>query len=149
MGSAAALIGAARTLGGVPYLGVWLTMGAQFAVWVALWALIPHLLTEQRLSARVLWAMGLTTAAGLAVLRLAGNVFLPIAVEASETKFGALGLVFTALGWMFVAYGIVVGAAVFTKAFALDEGPIGRLLRGPVDPVDDVSAAAPAHTDPC
>ncbi|BCN62013.1 hypothetical protein RE9431_04680 [Prescottella equi] len=137
--SCAALIGATRVLLGVPYLGSSLVLFAQFAVWAGLWTLVPYLLTERRLSARVLWSTGMITAAGLTVLRIGGNVVLPRTVATAESKFGDLGLVFTAIGWMFVACGIVVGASVITKALALDEGPVGRYLRGPGEPLTETS----------
>ncbi|PTR24012.1 membrane protein [Rhodococcus sp. OK519] len=137
--SSAALIGATRVLRGVPYLGGPLSLAAQFVVWTGLWTLVPYLLTERRLSARVLWTTGAITAAGLTILRIGGNVVLPRTLATAESKFGELGLVFTAIGWMFVACGIVVGASVVTKALALDEGPIGRYLRGPVEPLTETS----------
>ena len=124
---------------GVPYLGSSLVLFAQFAVWAGLWTLVPYLLTERRLSARVLWSTGMITAAGLTVLRIGGNVVLPRTVATAEAKFGDLGLVFTAIGWMFVACGIVVGASVITKALALDEGPVGHYLRGPGEPLTETS----------
>lgn len=137
--SCAALIGATRALREVPYLGGPLVLAAQFAVWAGLWTLVPYLLTERRLSARVLWATGAITAVGLTVLRIGGNLVLPRTVAIAEAKFGDLGLVFTAIGWMFVACGIVVGASVITKALALDEGPIGDWLRGPREPLVEPS----------
>lgn len=135
----ASLIGATRALREVPYLGAPLVLAAQFVVWTGLWTLVPYLLTERRLSARVLWATGVITAAGLTVLRIGGNLVLPRTVAMAESKFGDLGLVFTAIGWMFVACGIVVGASVITKALALDEGPVGRYLRGPREPLAEPS----------
>lgn len=137
--ASAALIGTTRILRDVPYLGGGLALVAQFVVWAGLWTLVPHLLTERRLSARVLYATGVITAVGLTLLRLAGNVLLPRTVSAAEAKFGDLGLVFTAIGWMFVACGIVIGATVITKALALDEGPAGRFLRGSTEPLEETA----------
>ncbi|MGF7123056.1 hypothetical protein [Rhodococcus sp. AG1013] len=131
--ASAALVGGTRILRDLAYVGGPLALAAQFAVWMGLWTLVPHLLTERRLSARVLWSTGAITAVGLTALRIVGNVALPRIVASAETKFGDLGLVFTAIGWMFVACGIIVGATVVTKALALDEGPIGRFLRGPAE----------------
>lgn len=137
--SSAALIGFTKILRDVPYLGVCLVLIAQLAVWTGLWTLVPYLLTERRLSPRVLWTTGVITAVGLSTLGIAGEIVLPRTVSAAEAKFGELGLVFTAIGWMFVACGIIVGASVITKALALDEGPIGSYLRGPVEPLTETS----------
>lgn len=137
--ASAALIGFAKILRDVPYLGMCLVLIAQLAVWTGLWTLVPYLLTERRLSPRVLWTTGVITSIGLAALGIAGDIVLPRTVSTAEAKFGELGLVFTAIGWMFVACGIIVGASVITKALALDEGPIGRYLRGPVEPLTETS----------
>ncbi|WP_242676570.1 hypothetical protein [Rhodococcus sp. ABRD24] len=143
--SSAALVGTTRVLRDVAYVGGTLALIAQFLVWMGLWTLVPYLLTERRLSARVLWATGTITAAGLAALRVGGNIVLPRTVASAVAKFGELGLVFTAIGWMFVACGIIVSAAVITKALALDEGPIGRFLRGPTTGLTDSAPASRAE----
>ncbi|MDH6282407.1 hypothetical protein [Prescottella agglutinans] len=137
--SSAALIGFTKILSGVPYLGGCLVLIAQFAVWTGLWALVPYLLTERLLSARVLWTTGVITAVGLSALGIAGDIVLPRTAAAAQAKFGSLGLVFTAIGWMFVACVIIISASVITKALALDEGPIGRYLRGPLEPLTETS----------
>ncbi|GAB2644976.1 hypothetical protein ABI214_11660 [Prescottella soli] len=137
--SSAALVGFTEILRDVPYLGGCLALVAQFAVWTGLWSLVPYLLTERRLSPRVLWTTGVITAVGLSALGVAGDIVLPRTAAAAETKFGELGLVFTAIGWMFVACVIIVSATVITKALALDEGPVGRYLRGPVEPLTETS----------
>ncbi|MFC7451203.1 hypothetical protein [Rhodococcus daqingensis] len=133
--SSIALLGVARNLAGIDWVGPPLAFGSELIIWFALWSAVPYLLTEGRLAGRVLWATAAMTAAGLALLRIAGRIYLPLAGESAQEKFGALGLVFTAITWMFVMSGVVVAAATTIKALALDEGWIGRLLRGPVPPL--------------
>ncbi|WP_254900647.1 hypothetical protein [Rhodococcus sp. 1168] len=106
------------------------------------WVLTPHLLTAGWVSGRVLWATGAITAAGLTAFRAGGRVFLPRITETAEAQFGQWGLVFTSISLLFGYSIIIVGAAAVTKALALDEGPIGRILRGP-EP-----ALVPERTDP-
>ncbi|WP_430335426.1 hypothetical protein [Rhodococcus sp. ACT016] len=140
--ASAALIGLTRLMHDVPYLGGCLVLVGQFAVWTGLWTLVPYLLTERRLSSRVLWCTGVITAVGLTALGLAGDIILPRTAAEAEAKFGALGLVFTGIGWMFTACFVIISATVITKALALDEGPIGRYLRGPVEPLPETSMVA-------
>lgn len=113
----------------------WVDLPVSFVLellcWTAVWAAVPHLLTEGRLTGRVLWATAALTSVGLSLARIGGRVYLPIASESAHAKFGALGLVFTAISWMFVLSCVIVAAATAVKALALDEGLLGRLLRGP------------------
>ncbi|MFC9787091.1 hypothetical protein [Rhodococcus sp. NPDC127528] len=126
------LIEQAHKLTQMDWLGRPLAFGTETAIWFGLWALVPYLLTEGRLRGRVLWATAGLTAIGLALLRIAGQIYLPLATASAQQKFGALGLVFTTITWMFFMSGVVVGSAAIVKALALDEGVLGRLLRGPV-----------------
>lgn len=132
--ASAALLGWARGLSGIAIVGSPLALVAECCIWFALWTVTPYLLTAGRLSGRLLWATGGITAVGLTALRVAGRVTLPRTAASAERKFGALGLVFTSIGWLFLVLGVVVVAATITKALALDEGRLGRLLRGPVPP---------------
>lgn len=125
------LISGTRDLTGVHWFDIPLAFGLELAIWFALWTAVPYLLTEGRLAGRLLWATAALTAAGLALVRIAGKIYLPLAAESAQQKFGSLGLVFTTISWMFVLSGVIVAAAAIVKALALDEGPLGRLLRGP------------------
>lgn len=126
-----ALLSGARKLSDVDWVGLPLSFGCELIIWFALWSVIPYLLTDGRLAGRVLWATAGLTALGLSVVRIAGRIYLPRAANSAQQKFGELGLVFTAIGWMFVMSGVIVAAAAIVKALALDEGRIGHLLRGP------------------
>jgi membrane protein len=143
--SAVSLLGAARNVNGLQWwVGLPLEFGIELVVWFALWAAVPYLLTEGRLAGRVLWATAAATSFGLAVLAIAGKIYLPFAGASAQDKFGALGLVFTSITWMFVMSGVVVAAATTVKALALDEGWVGRALRGPsplLEPAKDTSIA--------
>ncbi|MFC4605977.1 hypothetical protein [Rhodococcus kronopolitis] len=124
------LISGTRHLTGVNWFDVPLAFALELAIWFALWTAVPYLLTEGRLAGRLLWATAALTAVGLAVVRIAGRVYLPLAADSAQSKFGSLGLVFTTISWMFVLSGVIVGSAAIVKALALDEGIVGRVLRG-------------------
>lgn len=125
------LISGTQHLTGVRWFDVPLAFGLELGIWFALWTAVPYLLTEGRLAGRLLWATAALTAVGLALVRIGGRIYLPLAADSAQRKFGALGLVFTTISWMFVLSGVIVAAAAIVKALALDEGPLGRLLRGP------------------
>ncbi|MGW0043214.1 hypothetical protein [Rhodococcus sp. NPDC003348] len=129
------LLGWVRKLTSLDWVGPPLAMCGEAVIWFALWAAVPYLLTEGRLTGRVLWATAAVTSAGLTTVGLAGVLYLPLATSSASDKFGELGLIFTAITWMFIQSGVVVAAAVIVKALAVDEGVVGRLLRGPVPEV--------------
>ncbi|MFG1785254.1 hypothetical protein ACGFIU_22690 [Rhodococcus oryzae] len=143
--SSVALLSVARQLAGMDWVGPPLAFGTELAIWFGLWAVVPYLLTEGRLAGRVLWATAALTALGLALLRIGGRIYLPMAGESAQEKFGSLGLVFTTITWMFVLSGVVVAAATIVKAVALDEGWIGRLLRGPAPVLEPANGAGIAE----
>lgn len=130
--AAIGLLGRVRRVETVDWIGPPLAIAGQALVWFGLWMAIPFLLTQGRLAGRVLWASAALTAAGLTVLGIGGIVYLPLAVSSAQSKFGDLGVAFTAITWMFLQSAVVIAATVIVKALALDEGLIGRLLRGPV-----------------
>lgn len=126
-----ALVGVMREVSGVRYVGVPLAFLGELVVWMLVWTVCPYLLTVGALSGRVLWFTGLLTASGLTVARTVGRFVLPKFTATAQTKFGPLGLVFTSISWLFVLSMVVVGAAAISKALALDEGWVGKYLRGP------------------
>lgn len=135
---AAPLLGVTRELADLRYVGVPLALLAEFVIWMFVWTLTPFLLTAGWLSGRVLWATGAITAAGLTAVRAGGRIVLPRTTETSQTQFGAWGLVFTTIGWLFILSLVIVGSPAIVKALALDDAVVGRFLRGP-----EVASAGP------
>lgn len=130
--AAISLLGRVRQFSTVEWIGPPLAFTGEALVWFGLWMAVPYLLTQGRLAGRVLWASAALTSAGLTAVGIGGTVYLPMAVASAQGKFGELGLVFTAITWLFIQSFVVVAATVIVKALALDEGPIGRVLRGSV-----------------
>jgi membrane protein len=143
--TALALLGRVRLVTSVDWIGPPLAIVGEALVWFGLWMAVPYLLTEGRLAGRVLWATAALTSAGLTVVGMVGTVYLPRAIASAQGKFGELGVVFTGITWMFVQSAVVVAATVVVKAAALDEGVLGRLLRGPVP---EQLAVVPPETPP-
>ncbi|MFE7418785.1 hypothetical protein [Rhodococcus sp. NPDC057529] len=140
-------IGLASELTNVRFIGPPLAVAGEFAVWMAVWTLSPYLLTIGTLKGRVLWATGMLTAAALTVLHVGGRLVLPRITAAAQHQFGPLGLVFTAISWLFVLSVVIVGSAVIVKAIALDEGYVGRYLRGPDAAASEQAAESLTEND--
>lgn len=140
-------IGLAAELTTVRFIGPPLAVAVEFAVWMAVWTLSPYLLTKGTLKGRVLWATGALTAAALTALHVGGRLVLPRITAAAQHQFGPLGLVFTAISWLFVLSVVIVGSAVIVKAIALDEGYVGQYLRGPDAVASEQAAESLAEDD--
>ncbi|AKE88018.1 MULTISPECIES: hypothetical protein [Rhodococcus] len=110
--------------------GVAVALFTESVVWLFVWTACPALLTVGAVPSRVLWASGACTAVGLTAVRLGGYVVLPRATATAEAQFGALGLVFTTIGWLFVVSVVVVAAPVLVQTLRTGEGRIGRFLGG-------------------
>ncbi|HSK27625.1 MAG TPA: YhjD/YihY/BrkB family envelope integrity protein [Jiangellales bacterium] len=113
----------------LPYSVLWRTTRT-ILVWAVVWTLAPWLLMRGQVAARLLVAGGVVTGVGMGLLGLVGAVYLPIALTSSAQQFGALGVAFTYIGWLFVVSMVVVVGAVLGHAAARDEGRLGRVLRG-------------------
>lgn len=145
--SAVGLLGRVRQLQSVEWIGPPVVVLGEAAVWVLLWAAVPYLLTQGGITGRILWANAALTSVGLTVVGMAGLVYLPVATGSAAAKFGELGIVFTAITWMFIQSGVVIAATVTVKALALDEGPVGRVLRGPAPGPDTPAGDSAAIPD--
>lgn len=115
-------------LGGLPYHVLW-QAAATAVVWGVVWTLVPWLLLKGQVALRLMAAGGIPTGMALALAGLSGSIYLPIALQAGARQFGALGIAFTYIGWLFVVSMIVVVGAVLGHAAARDEGWLGRVVR--------------------
>ncbi|GIG23281.1 hypothetical protein Cch01nite_40050 [Cellulomonas chitinilytica] len=104
-------------------------------VWTAVWTFVPWVLLQHEVPARVLVCGGLLSAVALAVLAAVGGIYLPLALEAGARQFGVLGMTFAYIGWLFALSFAVVVASVVGRACALDDGRLGRVVRG--EPLSD------------
>jgi len=108
---------------------------AEVVVWAAVWTYVPWVLLQREVRARVLLCGGLLSAVALAVMSAVGAIYLPIALEAGARQFGVLGMTFAYIGWLFALSFAVLVASVVGRACALDDGRLGRIVRG--EPLSD------------
>ena len=118
-----------RVVDGLPLGGV-LDVGVASLLWAVVWTVVPGALMAHQVPYRSLWATGVATAAGIALVSVGGAVYLPIALASGARQFGAIGVSIAYIGWLFVLGFVVVVAAVVGHAAALDEGRLGEAVRG-------------------
>lgn len=100
---------------------------------VVLWWWTPYLLLVGRVRPRALLPTGLFTAAAMAVLGVAGSVYVPRSVRSNERQFGTIGVVFAIESWLVVIGCTLVATAVTGAVLAQLDGPVGRIARGRAD----------------
>ena len=90
---------------------------------------VPRLLLGRAVPVRMLLPGGLAFGAVMLIVRPAGSVYLPRALDTSADRYGTIGVAFTYIGWLYVvAFGLLV-AVVFGEVVARDEGVLGRFFR--------------------
>jgi len=62
------------------------------------------------------------------VLSLAGQLYLPHALQVGVEHFGAFGLAFALIGWLFVLGFVLIVATVLGAVIVQDEGVEGLVL---------------------
>ena len=134
----AALFGVALTMVTLRTLqlasaGVYATVGELLLTLVIsslLWTWAPWLLLAGEVSLRRLLpggvAMGLCTVG----TSIASGIYLPRALASASRQFGALGIAFTYIGWLFVVAFVLICSTVLGAVLARDESRLARLIVG-------------------
>jgi membrane protein len=118
-----------RVLAGVPFSSLAEALVA-FAVGGLVWTWVPWILLAGRVSVRALAPGGVFMAIAMLILTLAGRIYLPVALRSASRQFGALGVSFTYVSWLFVVMFALVLTTVVGAVIARDPGPLGRLIHG-------------------
>lgn len=123
------LTAARRALDGVPFSSLAEALVA-FVLGGLLWTWVPWLLLAGRVSVRALVPGGALMAVAMLFLTLAGRIYLPVALSSASRQFGALGVSFTYISWLFVVMFGLVLTTVVGAVIARDPGPFGQLIHG-------------------
>jgi membrane protein len=99
---------------------------------IAVAVLIPRLLLGGGVPTRLLMAGGVIFGLVMLVVRPVGSVYLPRALATSADRYGTIGVAFTYISWLYAVAFCLLLSAVFGRVLALDEGLVGRALRGRV-----------------
>lgn len=101
-----------------------------FLVNTTLFAWIPWLLLMRRVSVVRLLPSAALMGVGSVGLTLAGQLYLPHALRIGAEHFGALGLAFTFIGWLYVTGFVLIVATVLGAVIVRDEGVAGVVNTG-------------------
>jgi membrane protein len=94
---------------------------------------VPWMLLVGTVRPRLLIPGAMLYAFTMLAFRPASAAWLPRALDASEDRYGALGVSFTYLAWLYVASLMLLAAAMIGQVLATDAGRLGRFVRGPAD----------------
>jgi membrane protein len=99
-----------------------------------LWTWVPWLLLRRQVGWRWLLPGGLLMGTGMVGTSLASGVYLPRALVSTSRQFGALGVAFTYIGWLFVVASVLVAATVVGEVLARDPIVVRYLGSAPSAP---------------
>ena len=92
--------------------------------------LVPWLLMAGEVAPRRILPGALLFGGVMAFVRPASAAWLPHALELSADRYGAIGVAFTYLAWLYVLSFCFLAATVIGKVVATDPGWFGRRIRG-------------------
>jgi membrane protein len=95
-----------------------------------LWTWAPWLLLARRVSWRRLLPGGVIMGSCTVVTSIASGVYLPRALASASRQFGALGVAFTYIGWLFIVAFVLVCSTVLGAVLARDESRLARRIVG-------------------
>jgi membrane protein len=94
-----------------------------------LWAAVPRLLLVGRISIVRLLPAAILMGVGSVGLTVASRIYMPHALKIASEHFGALGIAFTLIGWLFIVSFVLIIATVLGAAIVQDEGVQGGMRR--------------------
>ena len=116
--------------------GLWLGVPLTFAATALVWWWTQHLLLGPRSRWLPLLPGALLTAVSMTALSLTAKIYMPVAINNSQDKFGGLGPVFTLLSWLIVISAAVVGSIALGQVLATEpplSTHLGPVLRAPAE----------------
>ncbi|HEY6746946.1 MAG TPA: YhjD/YihY/BrkB family envelope integrity protein [Mycobacteriales bacterium] len=123
---------------GLAVTGLYATVGELVLTLVLnglLWTWAPWLLLARQVSWRRLLPGGVIMGLCTVGTSVASGIYLPRALVSASRQFGALGIAFTYIGWLFVVAFLLVCSTVLGAVLARDESRLARLVVGaPRDP---------------
>lgn len=122
-----------RFVADIPPPTLW-EAAATFSFDVLIGVFVPWLLMAGQVSPRRILPGALVFATVMVFVRPASGLWLPHALEVSADRYGAIGVAFTYLAWLYVVSFCFLAANVLGKVLAMDPGLLGRLIRGEASP---------------
>lgn len=120
-----------------------------FGINTGIGSFIPWLLMRGRVHFRTLLPGALLYAVAMLVMRPFWALYLPNALQASSERYGAIGIAFVYLTYLYAVAFALLGAAVIGYVIATDEGGFGKYVRGKgAPPVEHTTLGAPEDEAP-
>jgi membrane protein len=113
----------------VPPPGVW-ELVALVVISTAIACYLPWMLMAGRVSARLLLPGALLFGAILGATRPIAERYLTTSIAVSADRFGAIGIAFTSLTYLYCISWVLLATAVLGRVIVIDPGALGRLIRG-------------------
>jgi membrane protein len=111
--------------------GLYATVGQLLLTLVVnslMWTWAPWLLLARQVSWRRLLPGGVVMGLCTVGTSIASGIYLPRALVSASRQFGALGIAFTYIGWLFVIAFALVCSTVLGAVIARDESRLARLI---------------------
>ena len=112
----------------LPPRQVW-PFAISFVCDLAVATFVPWVLLSGTVSPRLLVPGAATFALLMLAIRPASAIWLPRALETSADRYGAIGVAFTYLAWLYVAAFCFLATAAIGRVVATDRGRLGALVR--------------------
>ncbi len=113
---------------GLPPPSFWSAL-ASSAVFGTIAAFVPWLLLAGRVPSRSLAPGAIIFAGCLLLAHPVSSRYLDLALRSSAERFGSIGVAFTYLAWLYAVSFVLLGTAALGQVIAMDESPLGRLIR--------------------
>ncbi len=118
-----------------------------FAFDLAVATLLPWVLLSGVVQLRLLVPGALLFALVMLAVRPASAAWLPHALEVSDERYGAIGVAFTYLAWLYAASLCFLATATVGQVIATDSGRLGSWIQG-TSSGRSAENAADRHTAP-
>lgn len=113
----------------VPPPGIWELL-ALTVLTTAIACYVPWMLMAGRVPARLLLPGALLFGAIMAMTRPVAAHYLTTSIAVSAERFGAIGVAFTSLTYLYCLSWVLLATAVLGRVIVIDPGVLGRLIRG-------------------
>ncbi|MGB3708628.1 hypothetical protein [Gordonia sp. (in: high G+C Gram-positive bacteria)] len=104
-----------------------------FVIWTLAWVAVPRVLMKKQFPLVDLWCVGALCGAALTVFIAFTELGYSTVFASSRAAFGALGLVFASIGWLFIYTAIVVVATVLVKVLRTPDDNDATIVEQDVD----------------
>ena len=119
----------------LPAALVLVTLALSLAVDTGLWIWTSWVLPNRRLPIRAMLVPAVAGAIGLETLKVLGGYVVPRLVESSSALYGAIGVVFALIAWLWVFGRLVVGITVLeVLRWEASHGTVEITVKAPVMP---------------